>query len=1258
MQHDGAVGNDVGFIIRAGISPRQLPAKLPGPYLTNAQAEIRRRGTPPFPQNYFFTLGGIMTRRIVGLSLAFTFLLTLTCLAPRAHAQNVYATIHGTVTDNSGAVIPNAQVTALNTSTGISTKATTDSSGYYTFPQLQIGGPYTVSVAAPGFQSYQKTGITLTVNSNPEANAVLTVGSSTQTVQVEAAPIQVETAETQLKTDIGSAQIESLPLLGRNAAQLEKTAPGVVETSDRFGNFSANGSQTQQSDYLLDGADINDPSLQDQGISVNPDALGEIAVVSNTLNPEYARNSGAIVNETLKTGTNSFHGNGFEYYRDTFLNNGNYFSLPGERPDFHQNLFGGTIGGPVLKNKLFFFLAYQGFRNRTGTTQQTEVFSPAQRGGNFSADPNLATGASNNTGLSSNPMPFDVAGCAAGTPWNACPAFAGGTVNIPQTAWNPLAAALFNKYVPASNTQAGSAYLYNFNTSDSAKADQGVIRVDYHPTQNDTFWASTIFQSEPFLDTLPYGGADLPGFTETDTEHIKIFNADYTRTFNSNTLNDLRVGYYRFNYSAVNPLTVTPPASAGFNISPQAAASGLPNMGLTGYFTLGFSFEGPQPRKDTNLLASDTFTKIVGNHNMKFGVLFEQFGVNNPYYADNNGVFDYSGGGTYSSGDPAIDFVLGIPDSYVQASGSIIDAYSREYYAFAQDSWKAANDLVINYGIGWDAETPWSNKQYNGHGITCWQNSSVTSQKIYPGGPPGLQYAGDPGCTTYGLAYTRWNHFAPRFGFDWSPSSGPSKLIGENGAHQTAIRGGFGVFFNRDSEEEALQNLSSPPYYFQSLGAGDFGGSPAFQDPFSDVAGNGSEPNPFPYRLPAFGQPLNWSNYGGNDFSNVDKNYLPSYAYNFNLNIQRQLPGRMVAQIGYVGSIGRKLPRVTELDPVTPAGHAACLADPSCVANRNNLHLYFPNYTAAPYVVPGTAGASFPNGLPWYLSVGDQLSNGASSYHSFQASLQKQTSHGLYFTLAYTYSHALDNGSGYESSSGSSSPNGAGGSNGRAVNFVPGFEYLNYGDSDYDARHRLALVYNYQIPLLASMRDNRLVNETLGGWHLTGITALQTGFPVTISAGGTHNSLWCDSWTYYGCGDVPTLSSNHVGIHSNPRTSTQHEWFDSIPNADGSAKGPFSAEPIGTFGNTPRNFFHGPGYNYTNLELYKDFPLKKESQYIEIRLESYNVFNHANFGQPDGNYNDSTFGEILNVNQPSNFGGQSTDPQPGRATQLAAKIYF
>lgn len=1181
-------------------------------------------------------------------------LVGVTVFSDDLSGQVTTAAIHGIVTDPAGAVVPNADITVLNTSNGVSVAAKSDGTGYFKVSQLQSGGPYTVAVVSQGFSKFSMSGIHLNVNDDREVNAKLAVGSAAQTVEVSVSSVQVETAETQLKTDVLSDVVTQMPLLGRDATILEKTAPGVVEAADRFGGFSANGAQIEQNSYLLDGADVNDSAIQVEGLVVNPDAIGELAIVTSTINPEYSRNSGAILNQTLKTGTNSFHGDGFEFYRDTFLNSANYFSQ-GQKPPIHQNVYGGTLGGPIFKNKLFFFLAYQGIKTGFGATQNTPVFSPDQRGGNFAGDQNNLTGGTNSqvptnapagtlNGLSHNPLPFSVAGCSAGTPWNMCPGLA--SVNIPSSGWNSISDALFQKFVPAPNvtvaSQNGTSYFYNFNNTTSAKGDQGIIRADYHPTANDTVWTSGIFQSQPSFNLLPFGGATLPGFSQINAAHIKVFDADYSHIFNPRTINELRGGYYRFNYAAVEPAQIVDPSSVGFNISPQSSAAGLPVMGILGYFTLGFSFEGPQPRKDSNLLAQDVFTRIIGNHSLKLGGTFEQFGVDNPYYANNDGNFAFNGNGKFSSGDPVIDFLLGVPSTYAQQSGSVIAATSREYYAFVQDSWKVSSDVTLNYGISWDAETPWANHQFNGIAITCWQNSNATS-KIFPGGAPGLLYPGDPGCTNYGAATVKWDHFGPRFGFAWSPSSGPSALIGSSGSHSFAVRGGLGLYFNRDQEEEALQNLSSPPFLFGSRGAADLGGSPGFQDPFTDVAGRAglSETNPFPYQRPGPGAMLDWpDNYAEMELSQPSKQYLPPYAINFNLNVQRAVTNKMVMQVGYVGSLGRKLARTYEGDPITPAGHAACLADPVCSTELPFIHLLFPQYTAQP--------ATTPDGIPWYLSVAQQASTGSSSYHSLQVSLQQQLSHGLYLTLAYTYSHSLDDYSGYESSYGNGTPNGLGNLNGRAINFTPGFERLNYGNSDYDARHRLVALYNYQIPTLPVMKDNFILNEILGKWHLSGTTALQTGFPVGISELGAYSSGWCDAFTYYGCGDTPNTSSFKIQ-KLDPRASG-HQWFNTST---------FSPQPAGTFGNVGRNFFSGPGYNYTDLQLYKDFPLLKDNKtYIQLRLESYNVFNHANFAEPDGNFGDSTFGQIDSVIQPGSFGVSAGDPQPGRATQLAAKIYF
>jgi hypothetical protein len=1185
--------------------------------------------------------------------LAFSFLLLLA--AREMPSQVTTAAIHGTVTDPSGAVVPNAEITALNTATGISKDSTSNKDGYFIFPELQVGGPYTVTVSANGFESFVANGLTLNVNDNREVLATLKVGGPSQTVQVTANALQVETSNTQLQQIITASQIQSIPLEGRDAAGLQKFETGVVESSDRFGSYSSNGNQTPQNDVILNGADNNDGPLQDEGILVNPDALQEENIVTSTMNPEFSRNSGAVINEVVKAGTNTIHGSGFEFYRDTFMNNGNYFSQT--RPIFHQNLYGGTLGGPVFKNKLFLFMAYQGLRNRTSTSEEPSTLSGIKGSsptgdfaGVFTNDTNYASRTFNSAGLTSNPIPFAIGSCPALTPWNSC--FPSGTVVIPPSEWNSIASTLINKYVPQANAGTASNPLYSFNSPNIGAQDQGVLRADYTISAKDAIWASSIFQSSPSTNGVSYGGGSFPGFGQHAAEHYKLFTVSYTHTFSANTLNELHGGYYRINFPSVIPTPVQAPSSLGFEINPQLALSGIPYIGIGNYFDLGNSYEGPQPRTDTNLTYADNFIWIKGNHSLKFGASYEQFRVSNPFGYLNNGYYYFDGGedggGLYSSGDPILDFAMGIPDGYEQTNDGFIDALSTETFAYAQDNWRISPDLTFNYGTAWDIEQPTQNKQYGGLGIDCFAVSNATS-KVYPGGPPGLTFNGDPGCNEAGGPTTHWNRFGPRIGIAWSPSSGPSALIGAAGVHNFSIRAGFGLYYNRDQEEQSLQNLLDPPSLLFNYGAGDaicatgpYAGSPCnpgFANPFADVAGNGAATNIFPYATPKPGAAVNWvgDGYYENVLNAFAPNYVPPYTYNFNLNIQRQLGSHYLAQVGYVASLSHRLATWYEGDPITPAGHAACLANSACVNTPGSVHLYFPQYTAQPALAaPGT---------PWYLSVGEQNSEGASNYNSLQASLIKAMDHGLQFSLAYTYSHALDDGSGYESNTGGGSS--AYGNYGRARNYVAGYEYLNYGSSDFDARQRFAATYVYSLPAVGFLRNNTILRDTLAGWGLSGVTALQSGFPVGIST-GLDLSLWCDGYSKFACDDNPNTSSFNIARYNPRSTPGVNQYFNATP---------FSYENVGTFGNAARNFFHGPGFNYTNLSVTKNIPFSPDAttRYVQLRLEAFNVFNHANFGAPTGILESPTFGDVTSVIQSAEGNG---DPSPGRSVQLAGKVYF
>jgi hypothetical protein len=1150
----------------------------------------------------------------------FVFSLSMLLLSgrylPTASAQEVHAQMRGEVTDPSAAPVPGATVQATNTQTTSLFRTQTGADGSFQFLQLPVGN-YNVSITKDGFQTFTENGVALVLNQVYAVSAQLQLGRVSELISVQADPVQVETATTQLGTVINATNIVNLPLNGRNWTQLQQLAPGVVAASDRNNTYATNGSQSQQNSYLINGADSMDIMRNLPSIIPSPDSIQEFNLIDSTINPEFGRNSGGILNAVLKSGTNEFHGSAFEFYRDTFLNSRNLFQQ--SKPVFHQNQFGGTVGGPIWKNHTFFFASYQGTRFRqpqSGVSSQTTVFTPEERDGYF---PNLATSSG------TSPVPLvgeDGQTYAAGVPYSII--FPTG--HVPTVNFNPISQRLLS-VVPLPNSPGG---LYSFNPIQAGTQDQGIARIDHSFTWQDAVWASLFFENSPTISTLPAFGATLPGFGQRDSRAYKQITADWTHTFNPTMLNEFRASYLRYNYQAVYPQTPTLPSSAGFtNILPQyPAGAGLPFIGVAGYFNLGFSTQGPQPRIDENYQLTDSVSKVIGNHTLKFGFDGKRYNVNNPFLSQNNGYFTFAASGPYSTGDPGADFLLGIPDSYQQSSGGWIMARTYEYYAYAQDNWKVNRNLTLNYGAGYQIDTPLVNQHFNSEAVNCFRPGQQST--VFPTAPLGLVFPGDTGCSASGY-YSHYDHVGPRFGFAYAP--------GHDGAKRFVVRGGFGVYFNRTEEELTLQNLGAAPFSLTSYGiagaAGNLGilnPSPSFADPYRDIATGQSTPNPFPFTPAARGSNVDFSLYEPLGINVIDPKFTSPYAMNYNLNIQKELPASMLLQLGYVASLGRHLEMTYEGNPISPAGQAACAADPSCVANRANQHVLYPEHALN---APGDV----------FASVGVQATNGVSSYNSFQVSLQKRLSHGLSFLAAYTWSHAIDDTSGYENSS-----YGYRGIN--PFNFA-----LNKGDSAYDARQRLVVSYDYEIPHLSRFWNHTWSREIFDGWHLAGITTLQTGFPINIADTG-FRSLSCDSFTYYGCPDAPnTVAPAHL---MNPRTSTAvngtrnagntqalpYYWFD--PNA-------FALETIGTFGNAGRNSLHGPGINNTDLSLSKRFLLPAaEHRFLELRLETFNLANHTQFSTVsttnggsgvNGDINSGNFGRVLSA-------------MPGRTVQLGAKLYF
>ena len=776
------------------------------------------------------------------------------------HAIDIKGRIRGTVSDPQGAVVPGAEVVATNQDTGVKFQTKTQSDGAYLFAQLPVG-TYTVAVTASGFKLFRATGIVITIDKEYVEQVQLGLGEATQTIEIAADAVQVNTSDMQLNNIVDAAQMRELPLLGRNFTSLETILPGVQPTDTRFtGTYSISGSQSQQASYLINGADTNDIALNTIALVPNLDAIDQFNLIDGPLNAEYDRNSGGIVSASIIQGTNHFHGDIFEFYRDTFLNTNNFFqktysattgALTSKVSPYHQNIFGGTIGGPVWKDKLFFFGAYQGTRQRIpGGTFSNVVYTPANLTGDFSSD--IATGT-----FSTNPIPASVAipGCAAGQTWTSCLTPRNGV--LPTSSFNTITSALAKTSVPTANS--GSTG-YTFNSTSTTTQDQYIGRVDFSPDSKNQITALGIYQKGVTSNGAPFSGATVPGFGDGSLSHIQQWTFDYVRQLSATAVNDLAAHYTRFDFNSGAPQQVIQPSSAGFAITPQdPASSTIPSLAVTGYFTLGGTTNGPQPRIDQVIQLDDNFTKTLGRHNLKFGYDGRRFNVTNLFDANNSGAYSFASSGTFSTGDPSLDFLLGIPANFAQGTGAIIQADAFLNYLYAQDTWKVGKSLTLSYGLGYSIDTPLRNHQYGGLALACLGLGQQSA--VFPGAPKNLLYPGDPGCTNSAEAYTRHNEIGPRIGFAWAPDLG--FLSGQQG--KFSIRGGFGVYYNRTEEESALQTLGTPPFGFTTNGAGDFGGTATIANPFVDInngakAGGGSlsakaEGNRFPTFHPLRARP-------------------------------------------------------------------------------------------------------------------------------------------------------------------------------------------------------------------------------------------------------------------------------------------------------------------------------------------------------------------------------------------------------------------
>ena len=1163
--------------------------------------------------------------------------------------------ISGTVTDATGAVIPGATIVALEVQTGIKHTTTTDNSGFYSFPVLDVG-IYTVNVTNPGFQSFQVTGIKVDANSSIRTDAVLKVGSVSQVEEVRGNEVQIETQSTQLGEVIESAKITAVPLNGRAFTDLLALQTGVSPYSDTSegskasvsgglnpGNMSINGGREASNGFMINGGDVNDGVENGAAIIPNLDAISEFRIITSNFDAEYGNFSGGQVNVVTKNGTNQWHGSAFEFLRNTVFNARpyNFSSVAPPRGPYNQNIYGGTFGGPIKKDKVFFFADFQGTNQTIGTTNIAQTPTAADKSGNVADMMNILPMNGQVVGngwanVLSQRLGYTVASgenywtptCASTT---QC-VFPGAV--IPTKAWDPVVSHLFT-YMPAPNTIGNNGLpAYQSTSASNTLSDyKEAGRVDVN-TRYGTFFGYYFMDNDTVGN--PYAGGTAGGFPAATQGRAQMANLGLTTTFKNNSVNTFRFTYMRSATHTNNPTYPAGPslASLGF-VTPWGPAGGISNItstliGVPQISIDGLSFGTPtetQGHFDNTFQWLDSYMKVVGTHTLQFGLNYHYDQVNERNYYLVNGGFSFSDGGG-ESGNGWTDFLMGADaGGFTQASIQILDSRSNYAAGYVQDSWRARSNLTLNYGIRYEVSTPWYDTQNKLETIVPGQQSQV-----FPGAPLGWVFPGDKGIPRT-LAPIKYNKFAPRFGFAYAPSSSSDGFMGKflGGAGKTSIRGSFGIFYTNYQDESGFVEIGDAPY-------GLFYSAPVavmLSAPYIDRATQNIEipkfPAPFPPTNVSISNPDNSVNWpaleplSGSDAVSP-KNTVP-YLEEYFFGVQRELGRATVLSINYAGSQGRHLANGQEANPGNPAlcltlTKAALAAGQTACGPKLESQAYtLKNGT----VVPGTRpldGLAF--GANPYL-----LTAASSNYNALQTSL-KHTSQYWDVLVGYTFGRSFDNASSLTDSTNPFNPK------------------LSYGLSKFDVTNYLVASYHVQMPF-DKLTENRVVKQIIGGWSISGITQMATGTPITMSDSSDYSLTGASAvdFPFYTPGNMfgGGVNGDRNPRHINPATGKHYPYFNTSLFTTEKAQAAATGSGFGFPGNSPRRFFHGPGIDHTNLALLRDFHIH-EAHVVQLRLEAFNFMNHAEFGAPGGA-----------VTTASSFGLVSS-ASGARILQVAIKYHF
>jgi len=1149
----------------------------------------------------------------------------LTFLTVLASAQNTNGRVIGIVLDPLGAAIAGAKITITNVGTNVVWNTVTDDRGTYQVLDVPIG-MYAVSVESRGFAKATTEPQELTINQALRVDFHMKVGAANETVQVQSEASQVETVNPTIGGTVTGKPIQDLPLNGRNTLDLALTQPGVLPIADDIGTYgTSNGGSSETGlggisvaggrgdavTYLLDGGMNNRTTSNQVVFNPNPEAVEEFKLLENNYTPEYGRNGGGTVSVVLKSGTNSLHGSLFEYLRNDAFNANDYIDneIGQPRQVLKRNQFGGVIGGPISlgslfngRDRFFFFFGYQGQRlsqtiNEAAVAGPVPVYTPAELNGDFTGDPYVQCFLTGNPAIK---FPVGAGPCASSAHpyYQSDPALAAQGV-IDPTKIDVVA----QKYIAAGLIPTSPTGQLFPQAAGRDNADQYVGKFDFYASTNDRVALSLGYNKEPI--TNPFFGANIPGFVAATTLWDYFANINYTKTISLSTLNELLITAQRFRQTSLPTSHLPTPTQLGVNINSDYPF-GPPTIAFASGMTVGFD-PNVTWKADNNYAISDTLTWNHGHHTYKFGARFGIMQENSIYAYQTNGIFYPYGPGGIGSGNDLADFLFGAMDEFSEYSKAPSNEHQRQYALFAQDEWKATPRLTVTYGLRYEYTSPETDTRGFSFSIVPGRQSVR-----FPGAPLGFLVPGDPGAPR-GWYYPDHTNLSPRIGIAWDPF----------GDGKTSIRGGGGLFFDTLNGWMSDWSTDEAPW----AGGTDFNFDPSSVPilPTDPAAAILSSPyatagivDPFPSQIPPpsnvdFGAagftPLLGS---GNNFVNI--HLRTPFIYQYNFSIQRQLANGLMAEIGYAGSSSHKLLTWVDQNPYSPTTGMRLLNQQLLASN--------------PSADPSTFG---------FMPTFDGLDH--ANYNGLLTSLTKRAQDvrylgNVFFTASYTWSHNLDNGTGFNS----------------RVSSIPYYNHDQFwGNSDFDLRQRLAFSGGWELPFGKAWANGP--RRLTQGWSLFPIYFIQSGIPLDFLA-GTHQRSGDHGPSGFGDGEIVRADQVFSSVKTlDPRQAQivngalVNYWFDPSSFQQDSCIG-LGPCPVGFYGTYRRNSFHGPRHSNFDLALEKSTNLVGEQTKLVFRAEAFNIFNHAEFRPPAAaSVLSGSFGQIGGTYAP-------------RILQLALKLSF